>query len=353
MEEIRIRNWNELNDAVFRGSWSRLYGRFRGPYVFRGMSDASSTLGTSLVRLGGAYEQVEGSLVRNFRKYGHRSAVSRESFWHWLVVAQHHGLPTRLLDWTYSPHIAAHFATEQLQNFTVDGVVWCVDMAGVHKFLPPELRHFLESEHADVFTTEMLDAFAGSLSDFDERLEDLKEPIALFLEPPSIDERIVNQLAVLSLMSSPTASLDDWLEEAAPHLARKVIIPASAKLEIRDKLDMININERMIYPGLDGLSRWLRRYYSPLNLIEVTYPAANDAREDKYVGVIQRVSDGVLEVKLLADGAQGKTTQIGSRDDGCWYDIAANCRIVVRTNPDASAYGSALQSLRSEKQEKV
>lgn len=347
MEEIRIRNWNELNDAVFRGSWSRLHGRFRGPYVFRGMSDACSTLETSLMRLGGAYEQVEGSLVRNFRKYGHRSAGSPESFWHWLVVAQHHGLPTRLLDWTYSPHIAAHFATERLDSFAVDGVVWCVDMAGVHKFLPPELRRFLESEHADVFTTEMLDSYANSLAEFDERLSNVREPISLFLEPPSIDERIVNQLAVLSLMSSPTARLDHWLHEVSPRLVRKVIIPASAKLEIRDKLDMININERMIYPGLDGLSRWLRRYYSPLNLIEITYPAANGARERRYVGLIQHVSDGILEVKLLADDAEPKTTHIASREDGCWYDTATGSRISVKSNPDASAYGSALQSLRS------
>ena len=44
----------------------------------------------------------------------------------------------------------------------------------------------------------------------------------------------------------------------------RYVIPKSIKLEIRDKLDYINISERMIYPGLDGISRWITRRYSNL-----------------------------------------------------------------------------------------
>jgi hypothetical protein len=44
-------------------------------------------------------------------------------------------------------------------------------------------------------------------------------------------------------------------------LCKRVVIPASIKWEIRDKLDQANVNERVLYPGLDGLCRWLRRYY--------------------------------------------------------------------------------------------
>ena len=57
-------------------------------------------------------------------------------------------------------------------------------------------------------------------------------------------------------------SLSDWLSHH-PELFRKIIIPAHLKREIRDKLDQANINERMLFPGLDGLSQWLTRYYSP------------------------------------------------------------------------------------------
>jgi hypothetical protein len=77
-----------------------------------------------------------------------------------------------------------------------------------------------------------------------------------------LDDRIVNQFALFSLMSSPTAALDEWLR-GHPKLAHPVIIPASLKWEIRDKLDQANISERVLFPGLDGLCKLLKRYYSP------------------------------------------------------------------------------------------
>src|SRR5207253_3555315 len=89
-----------------------------------------------------------------------------------------------------------------------------------------------------------------------------RTPFVVFLEPPSLDPRIVNQFALFSLMSSPQASLDDWLARH-PALAKRILIPAALKWEIRDKLDQANINERVLFPGLDGLSRWLTRYYWP------------------------------------------------------------------------------------------
>jgi hypothetical protein len=63
-------------------------------------------------------------------------------------------------------------------------------------------------------------------------------------------------------MSSARAGLDTWLA-ARPHVLRRLIVPAGLKWEVRDKLDQANITERVLYPGLDGLSRWLRRYYTP------------------------------------------------------------------------------------------
>lgn len=73
-------------------------------------------------------------------------------------------------------------------------------------------------------------------------------------------------------MSSPEAELGDWLQRH-PDLCRQVQIPASVKWEVRDKLDQANVNERVLFPGLDGLSRWLARYYTP-----TTPPRAKRAR---------------------------------------------------------------------------
>ena len=96
----------------------------------------------------------------------------------------------------------------------------------------------------------------------------------MFLEPPSLDPRITNQLALFSLMSSASATLDDWLARHS-RLARRVIIPASLKWEVRDKLDQANVNERVLFPGLDGLSRWLTRYYWPKpSLSKALHPKA-------------------------------------------------------------------------------
>ena len=127
-----------------------------------------------------------------------------------------------------------------------------------NKRLPRRLKRILGQEGSDTFTVEMLSAFK-SLRDFDALS---REPFVVFLEPPAIDRRILNQLALFSLMSSPTATLDEWVKDH-PNLCRRVIVPSALKWEIRDKLDQANVNERVLFPGLDGLSRWLARYYMP------------------------------------------------------------------------------------------
>ena len=45
----------------------------------------------------------------------------------------------------------------------------------------------------------------------------------------------------------------------------KDVVPVEIKWEVRDKLDQANITERVLFPGLDGLIRWLKRHNSPRN----------------------------------------------------------------------------------------
>jgi len=259
METVVVRSWNELLNELFADSWNKDIHRFRSRYAFRGLSDSSYRLDTTLMRLGGKYVELERHLLRNFKKYAHRNIVERDSIWNWLSVAQHYGLPTRLLDWTYSPFIAMHFATSNIEKFTTDGVIWAVNYVKAHELLPQTLIEKLDAEGANVMTVEMLSEAINTLPELDALACD---KLTIFFEPPSIDDRIVNQHAFCSVMSDPSMALDVWLEDH-PGISRKIIIPASIKWEIRDKLDQANVNERVLFPGLDGLSRWLKRHYSP------------------------------------------------------------------------------------------
>jgi hypothetical protein len=305
VHDVEPTTWAGLLEALFAEDWDPGIRRYRSSFAYRGMVDASWHLETSLIRLGGSYVQLEKHLLRNFRKYADRDVVQRDSFWHWLAVAQHHGLPTRLLDWTYSPLVALHFATEDLAYKDKPGIVWCVRITDAQKMLPAPLKPALEREGSHVFTVDMLSRFEEpsvavpaptssvpeptiartrlrDLDDFDNLAD---EPFAMFMEPPSIDDRIVNQFALFSVISSPTILMDEWLADQ-PAIYRRVIVPASLKWQVRDRLDQANITERVILPGLDGLSRWLKRHYSPGPSDPTVSPEAAEDAADPLVKVL-------------------------------------------------------------------
>lgn len=275
-------SWEELLTELYADSWDATLQRHRSSFAFRGLADSAWQMPTSLIRLGGDFSSLEKHMLRNFKKYAYRELVERDSFWYWLTIAQHHGLPTRLLDWTWSPFVALHFATNDLQRMGEDGIVWCVNIRKVHSKLPKFLRSELVKEGSNLFTVEMLSGFErpdltfsiagtkisssqfrptriGTIEDFDKLV---KKAFALFFEPPSIDDRIVNQYALFSVISDSTVYTDDWLKQY-PDLYKKVIVSSSLKWEVRDKLDQANVTERVLFPGLDGLSSWLKRHYSP------------------------------------------------------------------------------------------
>ncbi len=255
-------SWTDLIEQLYAGSWMEPLQRFRSPYVFRGMSRINFELYSGLLRLAGSSgeaRRLEPHLLRSFRKYAQAEAVAGRSIWRWIALAQHHGLPTRLLDWTWSPLVALHFATDNIADYDWNGMVLAVDTNRARAFLPGKLKKVIEKEATGVFSVEILDEVAGSLPIFDE-LHD--ERFVAFLDPPSLDARIVNQFAAFSVMNDAGARLDQWLEQH-PDLYRIIEIPAGLKWEVRDKLDQANVAERTLFPGLDGLCRWLTRYYTP------------------------------------------------------------------------------------------
>src|SRR6476660_8399059 len=152
MEDIVVTSWNELSERLYEGSWSQALGRFRSPLAFRGMQGSAFDLTTSLARLGGEYRNHEDDLIRNFRKYSFPQISNMgDSVWHWLAIGQHHGLPTRMLDWTYSPFVALHCATADIELFHRDGVVWCVNYMESNKLLPNSLKSVLDKYDTNIF----------------------------------------------------------------------------------------------------------------------------------------------------------------------------------------------------------
>jgi len=261
MKDIIIHNWDELQSIIFKDVWQDNIKRYRSDFIYRGVGDAKFGMQSKLARVCSHNLELEDSLLRNFKKYGY-SELSEYStgFWQVLTLAQHHGLPTRLLDWSYSPLVAAHFATDEIERYDVDGCIYCFDYSKIRDQLPIKMKDMLAQEDTQLFSIEMLESVA---KDFDELKSLSNKPFALFFEPASIHNRVVNQYALFSLVTDSSIDIDTILENYPDYFYR-IIIPKEVKLEIRDKLDYINISERMIYPGLDGICKWITRRYANL-----------------------------------------------------------------------------------------
>ena len=261
VREIVITGLDELVEAVTPAAPDPQTGRFRDTGVYRGAHDPDLPLLTSLDRFGGirpphTKADLEEHILRNFIRYSRPYVTPAADDWELLVTAQHHGVPTRLLDWTYSPLVAAYFATREHRG-DGDRVVWRLDWQRVHRafdFPPLALlvTHLADALSAgEPFTPWRL--FAGRVD----------RPFACMLEPPSIDARIVAQAAAFTLCSDKSQSLDAFLagHGLADALAR-FRVPAQHVARLRDQLEIAAVDERRLFPDLDGVAAAIRRYYS-------------------------------------------------------------------------------------------
>ena len=104
---------------------------------------------------------------------------------------------------------------------------------------------------------DMLTQASADLNSYD---EDMGGHAMVVLEPPSINQRIVNQYAFFSVVPLGMADLEEFLERDTQNTV-KYVIDRRLRWRVRDMLDALNMSERSVYPGLDGLSRWIARHY--------------------------------------------------------------------------------------------
>jgi hypothetical protein len=268
IREIIIKSLGSLIDQVTPDLPNQQTGRRRDNGVYRGMREADWPLLTSLDQLGGVNPphtkaELEEHILRNFMRYSRPYlSVPPVNEWELLVTAQHHGLPTRLLDWSYSPLVAAHFATSK-PALKADRAIWRLDWQAMHRqFKLPELALLIEDLQqlfgADEPFTPWRIMQAGERSDLG-----AFPAFACMIEPPSVDTRIVVQGAVLTLCSDKHQAFDRFLvQHGLASTLTRFIIPAQEVARLRDQLDLAGVDERLIFPDLDGVARRLRRYYS-------------------------------------------------------------------------------------------
>jgi hypothetical protein len=164
------------------------------------------------------------------------------NMWEWYFLMQHHGLPTRLLDWTESSLVAMFFALVRGPE-EADGAVWLMD---------PFRLNTEVAQIGDLLSTVEHTAIRPYLWKTWANAESLPPAPAAF-EPAYNSRRIAVQRGRFTTHGSGSQGIESY--EALHDRLAKIVIPAESKDMIRRQLSMAGVTEGVIFPGLVGLSR--------------------------------------------------------------------------------------------------
>ena len=263
IKEVRITTLEELLPIFTEQEYRKDLDRNRSPFVYRGMCNASWKMYTSLERnCKDKQALLEPAILENFAKY----AINDDpnictSVWRQMIVGQHYGLPTRLLDWTQSSLVALNFSVTEENLAEMDKhdcAVWRINMSELIKKLPTHYQEAVNRKNSTIFTVDMLKDLTGNnLKQYD---QDMGEGAMVIIEPPSINQRIINQYSFFAVVPMGIHDIEKFLDDHTEDTV-KYVIDKNLRWRVRDMLDQLNMSERIVYPGLDGLSRWIARRY--------------------------------------------------------------------------------------------
>lgn len=209
-KEIIINTFTEFQDQLVD---------IKRTCLCRGAGNASYVLTPSLFRFGVSsdIDKIEADMMWFFKTQA-KAHLQRlpESEIEWLAIARHHGLPTRLLDWTLSPLVACFFAVSRRPD--TDGVV-----------------HLYNIDRAE--RQEAID------------LKKLKVITAYF--PTHSDKRLTAQSGMFTIHPTRQPTLHSGK-------VKKIIIPRAAKKDILELLVKFGIHHATLFPDLDGLSNFIK-----------------------------------------------------------------------------------------------
>jgi hypothetical protein len=219
---------------------SRLHAMGCPTPFFRGHSDSGWELMPSIGREK-RNPSLENWLYYGFLGYGEPFLPAPHDPWDVLFLMQHHGLPTRLLDWTETFAVALFFA---LKGATNDAAIWILNPYALNK----------RSRHGYVIKNPRSDYPFNFWDYFIAQKEKFSQPVAA-VSAPRITGRITAQASVFTLHRD----LKKGLERISPGCLTKVVVPRCAFEEATSFLKLAGVTEFSLFPDLDGLARHLRR----------------------------------------------------------------------------------------------